>query len=401
MQRLRKRIITVAIAVIGVSLIVYSFIPAPVPVDITETTRGPLRVTVNEDGMVRVKERYVVSAPVPGRLRRITLDPGDRVDKNETKIAVIDPPPAGLLDERTLSRLTARLEAARLAHQNSLCAVDCAQSNYLFAVKRLERAESLFEKGGISPEQMDAAEQNAINTKQKLTSAEFNAQISEFETKAAESALIQTTNVLDEHETAGAFTVYSPIDGQVLRLYAESAATVSPGTPLVEIGNTQMLEATIDVLSQDATRIQSGDKVLLENWGGDNVVTGRVTTVEPHAFTKVSALGVEEQRVWIKAGLISPPELYAPLGDGYRVEARIVTWESDGILQVPVGALFRSNEEWSVFIMQDGRAHLRNVVVGHRNDRMAEVIDGLEEHDRVVLYPQDAVADGVRVELRN
>jgi HlyD family secretion protein len=324
-----------------------------------------MRVTVDEEGKTRVMERYLVSAPLSGRLRRIDLEPGDPVRAGQTVLASIDPADPALLDVRSRAEGEARVQAAE-------------------AARRLASAD--LEKAKV-------AELQAASARQSVEAAASALQVAEFELEMARAALLHT-------QQAGAsrsFIVRSPIDGAVLRVFQESGGVVAAGTPLLEVADPRRLEIIVDLLSADAVKVQPGIEVVVENWGGEKALRARVRRVEPSGFTKVSALGVEEQRVNVVIDLVDPPGTWGSLGDGYRVETRIVIWEKEDAIKVPASAVFSRGEGFSVFVVSGGRARLRPVQIGKRNGLEAEAVDGLLENETVVLHPSDKVADGVKV----
>jgi HlyD family secretion protein len=381
------------------ALLAWSFVPRPVPVEVAAVVRGPMRVTVDEDGRTRIKDRYVLSAPLAGRLLRIELHPGDPVEAGRTVIAAIEPSDPSLLDARSRDEAEARLGAAGAALEQAGPNVERARTAHRFAASELQRIRQMFEKGAATRAEIDNAEQRERITYEELRAAEFALRIAAFEKDLAAAAL--------RHSGAGAattqplrFEIRSPIAGRVLRRFEESATVVSPGTRLVEVGDPADLEVEIDVLSRDAVRIGPGDRVLLEDWGGGAPLTARVRVVEPAAFMKVSSLGVEEQRVYVVADFLDPPDRRRGLGDAYRVEARIVVWESDDVLKVPAGALVRQGDGWAVFVLAAGRAQLRDVKIGQRNATEAEVLEGLAAGEQVLPYPSDRIRNGLRVVAR-
>ncbi len=289
------------------------------------------------------------------------------------------------------------MEAAR---KQAMAQENKARSDHDYAVGELRRVRSAFDRGGASQQELDVAEARERRSLRIAASAQFRVHVAEFELEQAKAALIRTRPRSTGEPDETRFEIRSPIDGRVLRLFQESATIVAPGTQLLELGNLRDLEIVIDVLSSDGVRISPGARVWLEHWGGSEPLGARVRLIEPAAFTKISSLGVEEQRVNVIADFDAPPEKYARLGDAYRVEARIVVWESDHVLKVAAGALFRHGDGWAVFRIVAGRARLQPVKVGHSNGLETEIRDGLAEGDLVVAYPSDKVRNGVRVKPR-
>jgi HlyD family secretion protein len=383
----------VAFAMVGG--IVYAFLPKAVPVETAFISRGPLQVTVRDDGRTRIKDRYVVSAPLAGQLQRVEFKPGHPI-KEGTVLAVIEPTAPELLDPRTHAAAQARVRAAEetLNQANALLERATASSDY--SQNDLKRVRELFDAGTVSDQEMDRALLAARTTEGDLDSARFGVRIAGYELDLARTALERGS----PGTVGGKVEISAPVAGKVLRVMQESRSVVAPGTPLMEIGDPRNLEIEIDVLSSDAVKIQPGARVLLEYWGGPQPLDARVRLVEPSGFLKISALGVEEQRVWVIADFVSPQTEWQNLGDAYRVEARIVTWETNATLRVPTGALFREQDHWAVFKVQNKQAQLQRVNIGHRSDHEAEVLDGLVEGESVIVHPSDRVSEGVAVTRR-
>lgn len=399
MRKVFWRIVLVIGAAAVIGAFVYALRPQPVMVDLAEASVGPMRLTVDEEGKTRIRERYVVSSPLMGRLRRITLDAGDVIRAEDTVLAVIEPTDPSLLDPRELAQAEARVRAAEAAVRQSSAYLDRAQAAYDFAESELGRRIEASERGATTPRELDQAKSAERTTREELRAAEHAKEIAEFDLEVARSALLFARGE-DDVATIARMELRSPIDGQVLRVFQESVAVVSPGTPLLEVGDARDLEIVIDVLSTDAVRTTPGDRVIIEHWGGDESLEAVVRLVEPSGFMKVSALGIEEQRVNVIADFVTPAEQRASLGDAFRVEARIVVWERDDVLQVPTSAAFRDGERWAVFMVNDHRAQVRHIQIGRQSGRTTQVLSGLEPGDRVVLHPGDKLSDGVRVAER-
>ena len=360
------------------------FWPKPLPVETASAAVGPLRATVNEEGKTRIRQRFVVSAPVAGQLRRITLDPGDAVTAHETVVAVIAPLPSTLLDPRTRTTAAARRDAAASR-------LDTARRALVFATSERERFEKLFADKVVSIQELDAA-------RWRQESAEGEATAAESALRQAEAELGEAVPGPDQPDVAAQpVEVRAPAGGRVLRVFEQNARVVTPGLPLLEIGDPDDLEIVIEVLSRDGAVLTPGTAVELIQWGRAEPLRAQVRLVEPAAFTKVSALGVEEQRVNVIADFVSPPAERRGLGDQFRVEARIILWEEAKVLKVPAGALFRRGEQWWAFVVHHGRARLRAVQPGRSSGREIQVLSGLEAGEVVVLYPSDRVTDGQRV----
>lgn len=381
-------------------LLALGFLPRAVPVDSVRVSRGPLRVTVDEDGRTRIKERYVVSTPLAGQLHRIDLKPGDSVTAGKTLVATLEPRPPELFDARTREQLEARMRAAEAQVQNAGARTERTRAADDLARSEFARAATLLEQGGASRQDLDRAREAARASAEELKAAGYARQIAEFELEQARAALSRSAPNSRAADCAAAWHIRAPITGRVLRVFHEDAAVVPATTRLVELGDPADLEVEVDVLSSDAVRILPGARCFFEHWGGELPLEGRVRVVEPAGFLKISALGVEEQRVNVIVDLVTPVENRPKLGDAYRVEARIVVWESNEATTVPVGALFRSGQDWAVFAIVDGRARLVPVKVGHSDGRRTEVLFGIAVGDEVIVHASDKIADGVRVRPR-
>jgi HlyD family secretion protein len=380
-------------AALLIAVIAWSFRPQPIPVDLGAVHRGSLRVTIDEDGMTRVRERYIVSAPLAGRLRRVELEPGDAVAARRTVLATFLPATPALLDARTRAETEARMKAAQAARDQARVAVQRARDELAFGQSELTRQRQLAKSSAITEERLAAFELEARTKEAQLKAAELGLQASEHDLEAARAVLQQV--VAAPASAGGALTLRSPINGIVLRVHQESEAMVPAGTPLIEVGSPDQLEVVADLLSTDAVKVQSGFAVLIDGWGGETTLSGRVRLVEPAGFTKVSALGVEEQRVNV---LVDFDDTRGKqLGDGYRVEVSVIVWERDGVLKIPTSALFRLGNDWAVFAVRDGKARQTAVEIGHRNAIEAELRSGLSEGDRVIIHPGDTIEDGVSI----
>lgn len=400
----KQNVVLSAIGLAVLALLGWGFVPVPVEVDLASVGRGPLAVTVDHEGKTRVKERYVVSSPLSGRLARIDLRPGDRVEAGKTLLATIEPTDPALLDVRERTQALARLDAAESARKKAAADLERARAMHEQARRTLDRDRRSYQHQGVSQEDLEKAEYGEQAAAAAVRSAEFAQRIADFEREQAQAALVHT-RVASPGDTQSAaapfrFDIPAPVSGAVLRVYQESSTVVSPGLRLVEVGDPTDLECEVDVLSTDAVKIRPGQRVVVEHWGGERALEGRVRVREPSGFTKVSALGVEEQRVNIIFDLTDPPDARSTLGDAYRVEARVVIWEAADVLKVPSGSLFRRGADWAVFRVEDGRAVVRTVSVGHNNGIEAEVLAGLEAGDRIVLHPSDRVVDGIAVRAR-
>ncbi len=388
-----KKIVRISSAVAIGALALYVLLrPDPVEVETAFVDRGVLRVTVDEEGRTRVHDHFVVAAPVVGSLERIELHEGDRVEPN-TVVARLHAVP---LDERARTQAEAQLAAAEAAKMAADARLRKAQATLEQATRTRERTDSLVAEGLEATRKQDEDRLAETTALREMEAAEFAAQVARYEVEAARAALLEGGPRGSDGDAAQTGTtlrlVRSPVAGRVFRIITRSEQVVAAGTPLVEIGDTSALEVVVDVLSQDAVRVKPGAMMLIEDWGGESTLVARVRMVEPSAFTKVSALGVEEQRVNVIGDVLNPPER---LGDRYRVEARIVVWEGEDVVKVPTSALFRVGDGWAVFVVDNERARLRPVEVGHRNVRESEVLAGVSEGEETVLYPSDQLQDGV------
>jgi HlyD family secretion protein len=391
------RTIKIGLAAAAVAaLAVWAFRPQPVPADFATVTRGPLEVTVSEEGRTRVRDRYVVSAPLPGRMRRIALEPGDPVVGGKTVVAEFLPADPVLLDVRTQAELEARVRAAEAALGGARAERERVRAELAFAETELKRARQLVEDRVLAPRELEVSERQAEVLDRALQSAEFGVRTAEHQLEIARAGLLQAT----DGRRGAAIPLYSPVDGVVLRRILESEAVVPAGTSLVEIGDLGNLEIVSDMLSSAAVSVRPGLPVHIEQWGGAQTLRGRVRRVEPSGFTKISALGVEEQRVNVIIDFEDGRDAWRTLGDGYRVEVRVIVWHEDDVLKVPTSSLFRHEGQWAVYRVADGRAVRQIVEVGQRNGLEAQVLDGLSAGDRIVVYPSEAIADGVQVTAR-
>jgi HlyD family secretion protein len=382
-RRKRRWLPWIGVLVI-VGLIVLGLWPKPLPVETAKATVGTLRATVNEEGKTRIKQRYVVSAPVAGQLRRIPFKPGAEIKAGETVIAVIDPPAPIILDARTRGAAEARRDTAAAN-------LERARAQHRFAQIELQRSEKLFAEKTLSEQQFENAQWRETAAAKEMSAAESAL-------RQAEVELAEFNGAVGAPGVARApAEIRAPAGGRVLRVFEESSRAVTVGMPLVEIGDPTDLEVIVEALSRDGAAVGPGTRVLLEQWGGETPLEARVRLVEPAAFTKISALGVEEQRVNVVADIITPIEERRSLGDSFRVEARIVVWETDQTLKVPSGALFRRGSQWAAFVVVDGRARLRQVQAGRTSGAETQVLNGLKEGDEVILYPGDRIQEGQRV----
>ena len=388
------------VAIIGAIIfaIGYGFMPRPVPADIVKVSRGPMSVTIEEEGKTRVKDRFILSAPVAGFMRRIELEAGDPVKKGQPLIE-LEPLRSTVLDPRSRAEAEAAVEAAEAALKAAKENVGAATADAEYAKSNLERIKRLYEAGYAAKETLDQAESEAKRTESIRLSAEAQVKVARSELEKVRASLFDLTSsgVKNRHRIV---TILAPVEGRILKIHRESEGVVNSGDALVEIGDPGKLEVRVEVLSTDAVKIKPGTPVLFERWGGDSPLSGRVRIVEPAGFTKISSLGVEEQRVLVVADITSLPENWQGLGDEYRVEAQFIIWEAKDVLQVLASALFRKDDKWAVFAVENNRSRLREVEVGQRNGLIAEILSGLAEGEIVITHPSDLIKDGIRVKQR-
>ena len=383
-----------------VGAIVWSFRPQPVPVDFATLEAGPLVVTVDEEGKTRVRDVFVVSAPVAGRARRTKLEVGDAVTAGETMVAEIEPSDPAFLDDRARAEAQAEVARAAAALTLAIAEVDQAQAEIDFARAELERARRLAETGTISNRAVDDALRVFRSRRAVLATARASVQVSEHTLVRARSRLTSPALSAPRGQDCECVVLKAPVSGRVLEIHRESEGVVSAGTALLSVGNPSELEIVADLLSTDAVKVAPDMRVIVEGWGGEQPLEGVVERVEPFGFTKLSALGIEEQRVNVVIGLGGDRSRWHSLGHGFRVEVRIVVWESDAVLTVPLTGLFRSGDGFAVFVDDAGVARLRSVRIGQRAGLKVQVLEGLEPGTRVVVSPSDRIRDGVLLTAR-
>lgn len=403
-NRSRLTLTVIVVLLIGGALTA-AFWPRPVMVDLGEVTRGPMMVTIDEEGRTRVAEAYVVSTPVAGRLQRVQVDPGDPVVRGETVVAHMLPTNPAALDVRTREQAFAAVQAAEAALRVARADLNAAIANRDFVQTELDRAEQLAERQITSQAALDRARQNLRVSNAAVETSEAAIAMREADLANARAQLIG----FDDQGLAAAIgntrsddiPLYAPADGRILRIMQQSETTLPAGAPIMEIGDIDgELEVVVDLISSDAVQVDVGDPVIIEDWGGTPSLAGEVRRIDPFAITEFSALGVEEQRVPVTVALTGPPEDRRALGHGYRVEARIVVWQEGDALRVPASALFRTGQDWSIFVTEDGVALLSTIEIGRNNGVVAEVIEGLEPGDHVILYPSTAIKDGTAIAQR-
>lgn len=391
----RRRIVLGLLLVLGAWGLFMALRPQPLEVDVGTARRAALRVVLEQEGRTRVRDRYVVTAPVSAYARRLALEIGQAVQRGDLLVE-LEPLRATALDARSRAEAQARIAAA----ESSLSAVEqgarAAASQAELAQAELLRVRALRLQGHVSLAAEDRAASEAERSAAAWRSAQFAVATARHEVQAARSTLKHAGSA----SPAEPVTVRAPVAGRVLKLMHKSEGTVASGQPLLEMGDPAALEVEVDLLSADAVRIEPGTPVLFARWGGEGALAGVVKLIEPAGFTKVSALGVEEQRVRVIVAFTSPAAQWQRLGDGYRVEARFIVWEQPDVLQIPASALFREGNDWFVYAVMSGKAVKRGVQIGQRTGLSAQLISGMEAGEQVISHPDDRVRDGVRVVAR-
>jgi HlyD family secretion protein len=388
---LTDRRVVLSAAVIG-ALAAVALWPRAVVVDLAPVSRGPLVVTVDEEGRTRVRDRFILAAPVAGRVLRIELEPGDRVARGDV-IARLQPEAPALLDARTHAEAAAALDSAEASLGHARAEEQRVRAALTQAQRELTRIRRLTAGGVTTTQDLEAREAEASLAEESAKAAEFAVRAAAAEVDRAKARVATSP----PGRGGGTVVVKAPVDGVVLQRVRESESVVPAGEPLVEIGDPFELEIVTDLLSTDAVRVKSGARATIEQWGGETALAATVRRIEPAGFTKVSALGVEEQRVNVVLDFADDDEAYAQLGDAYRVEARIVLWEAPDVVKVPTNALFRDGTRWAVYVARGGRAQRAIVELGHQTGQEAEVVSGLSEGMTVIVHPGDQVRDGVRI----
>ena len=386
------------LAAVFAAILLYGFWPKPVFVEVGRVDRGDITVTIDEEGRTRVIDRFVISAPVSGYVRRINFKVGDMLEKGVV-VVEMEPLRARVLDARSRAEAQAKMSAAEAVLFSAQAKAKAADAEAVLARRNFERIAALYKKKLVSRQQYDTAQADYRRAQANKRSAAFAVKVAQYKLKAARVTL-RHSDAGDEGKAKETVKIRAPVKGSILKLHVKSEGVVKEGQPLVEVGDLDALEVVVDVLSSDAVRITPGTKVLFDRWGGDSELSGVVRTVEPVGFTKVSALGVEEQRVKVIVDITSARKFWRRLGDGYRVEAQFVLWRGYGVLRVPSTAVFRRQGRWAVFKVENKRAMLQFVELGRRGGFYVQVRRGLQENDLILTHPDDQVSDGVRVKWR-
>lgn len=396
-----KMLVKYAIGLLLLALLVFAFIPEAEKVDLAEVRRGDVLITLEGEGKTRIRDIYVVSAPIEGRVMRIESEPGDVVRAGETIIANMTPADPRFLDKRSETQARADVQGAGAAKGLAASKVDRARAALDFAVAEYKRSEELFRNGNVSIARLEQYELQLKMRKAEVETALADLRVMDSRLVAARAQLVQPGEGYNRDDSRCQVCVHAPVDGRILRILHESEGVIPMGTPLVEIGDPEDMEIVIEMLSRDAVKVRTGDFALIKRWGGSGDIRAQVRIVEPSGYTKISALGVEEQRVNIILDFIDPLEKWRTLGNAFRVEASIIVDKAEKVLHVPVSALFRHNGQWSAFVVRGGRAVRQPVTVGRKNDRQAEILGGLMENDQVIIHPGNNIMDGTRIVERN
>jgi HlyD family secretion protein len=403
-----KRTVGIAVLSVIAAALAWFAWPQPVLVDLATIAKGPIEVTVDDDGKTRVRHIYTVSAPVAGKVLRIShpagergpsLHVGDEVVADQTVVALMQPVLPGFIDVRSRDQLEAEVKAADAAIAQQEAEVKRLEATLEYYRTEFQRAQKLAQTQSISAQAFDKSRFEVTTNEAALASARAQIEVRRALRASAAARLIDPAGVAALAAPACCVRVLAPASGRVLRIIQDSEAAVLPGAPLVDIGNPLDLEIVADLLSSDAVQIKVGAPVKIDGWGGP-AIRGKVVRVDPAGFLKVSALGIEEQRVRVTIDFADPPEAWSQLGHDYRVIVHVTTWSAADALTVPVSALFRRGDDWTVFAVQHGRAQTTTVKIGHRNNRMAEVLSGLSAGTQVILHPSDRISDGTRIAQR-
>lgn len=391
----RRLVIWGGLLAVLVAGIAYALRPQPVQVDLTAAGTGILRVTIDEEGETRVRDVYTLHAPLRGQMQRITVEAGDVVEAGKTQLVQIEPAPPAFLDVRTEAEQQAAVEAARAAQNLAAAELNKAKADLTFAHGELARNRLLLERRAIPQRTLEDAERAHSVAEANLATAEAALNVRQHELAQAQSRLLSRQEIRSRRGPCECVPVTAPVNGVVLRVLRRSEGVVEGGAPLLEIGDPAALEIVVSLLSEDAVKIRPGQRSIITGWGGEDL-KATVRRIEPFGQTKVSALGIEEQRVDVVLDFADPPEHWRPLGHGYRVDVQVILFEGE-VLQLPLGALFRQGDQWAVFVAQEARARLRSVVVGHRNNLAVEIREGLQPGEKTILYPSDRINHGVAI----
>ena len=392
----RKQVYLSIVVLIVILIMVWGFLPSPIPVNVEQVQEAPLEVIIEEEGVTRVTDRYTISAPVTGYVLRIQYEVGDSVEVGQ-ELFQIQPVP-DLISARQREVAKAQLEAAKARLKQAEENLNLAREEKRIAEVELQRIQNLYESGIGSEQGLDNTKLTARRAAAQQASAEFSVNVAEYEIRAAQSAL-QAFQGSGRQEQ---ISIEAPVSGRLLKIHQKSEGTVQAGMPILEIGDPYSLEIKVDLLSTDAVQVEKGTNVRIKRWGSDRILEGTVRVVEPAGYTRISALGVEEQRVPVILDILSSHDQWKRLGDGYRVVAEFIIWEGDEVLQVPSSSLFRTvGEQWALFVVNNGTARLRNVETGQQSGLQTQIINGVTARESVITHPDERIEDEVKVATRN
>lgn len=396
---LRRIILWTFLGLLMAAGIAYAFWPRPVPVDFITAKTAPFVVSIDEEGETQVRDVFRLSAPVTGRSQRISLEVGDRVDAGKTVITRIEPIDPSILDVRSQIRAVAEVRAAEAAKAHAAAELESARVGLKYATTELERSRRLIQNNTVSQHTLDKAERDHKAQVAAVKVAEAALKMRDFDLERARAQLISPQEAENQRRTHNFLPIHSPVSGRILQIFQKSEGVVQAGNDLVEIGDPKDLEIKVDLLSSDAVRVEKGQRVEISNWGGEGKLAGIVKRTEPYGYKKVSALGIEEQRVNVIIALTSPREKWQRLGHGYQLDCKIIIWEGE-VISLPMTSLFRKEGRWAVFVAEGGKARLRHVELGQRNDLRAEITANLKAGEQVISHPNDRVVDGVELVRR-
>ncbi len=387
------------ISIVLVVILAFSFSPKPVVVDLYEVKQGLLQVTISDEAKTRVHDIYTLSAPISGQLKRIDAEVGDPVLISKTIVAQIEPVDSEFLDPRTEAQVKADIQTAESAESVAKAVLTEAEVELDFALKELKRARELRLSNNVSKRELENTERAYKARRAALATAQASLQMRQYQLKRVKAQLLSPTKLKESKPDCECLDITAPVDGNVLKILNKSEGVVSAGTPLVQIGNPKNLEIVVELLSSDAVQVAAGQRVIIENWGGAEALEGIVTLVEPIGFTKVSALGIEEQRVNVIVNFTSPQTVWSRLGHGYQVDVKVVLWEGE-VLKVPTTALFRDGEQWAVYVEKNNKVEKREIKIGRKNSFEVELVDGVMGGERIILHPSNKVVEGVEIVSR-